>query len=152
MYLRTREPIGETLSNVAPEFQFGLGRCPVPTRDCSYPPLSVPPSLQGPSGEPGQILLGGVAKKVSLYHGFWTEFLIDRELDWHMHIQIPNSTKQTLIRHLRATGCNITAKNLEDVYSEHMVLDSPELMGDDPGNRLLGYRSADVSLAFRLSG
>jgi len=97
-------------------------------------------------------VLGGVARRVSLYHGFWTEFLIDRELDWHIHIRIPNSTKQTLINHLRTTGCNITDKNLEDVYSEHMVLDSPELMGDDPGTRLLGYRSADVSLPFRLGG
>jgi len=97
-------------------------------------------------------MLGGVARKVSLYHGFWTEFLIDRELDWHMHIQIPDSTKQTLTRHLKTGGCNITDKNLEDVYSEHMVLDSPELMGDDPGTRLLGYRSADVSLPFRLAG
>jgi hypothetical protein len=134
------------------ESHVGLGRCPVATHDCLYPPLSVPPSLRGPSGEPGQILLGGTAKKISLYHGFWTEFLIDRELDWHVHIDVPNSTKQTMITHLRATGCNVTNKHLEDVYSEHMVLDSPELMGDDPATRLLGYRSADLSLPFRLGG
>ena len=130
----------------------GLGACPVATSDCTYPPLSVPPNLRGPSGEPGQILLEGIAKKISLYHGFWTEFLIDRELDWHVHIDVPNSAKQTLITHLRATGCKVTDKNLEDVYSEHMVLDSPKEMGDDPGTRLLGFRSADVSLSLRLQG
>jgi len=150
--LRPTNSSAEDPSLAGEAIAAGLAECPAVTRDCSYPPLSVPPSLRSPSGEPGQILLGGVAKKVSLYHGFWTEFLIDRELDWHVHIDLPSSTKRTLITHLGAAGCRITAKNLEDVYSEHMVLDSAELKGDDPATRYLGYRSADVSLPFRLEG
>ena len=38
----------------------------------------------------------------------------------------------------------MTAKNLEDFYSEHMVLDSPNLFGDEPVTPLLGYRSAGM--------
>lgn len=152
MYILLNEGLGQARNHVLGASPVGLGKCPHYVGDCQYPVLSVPPSLRGPSGEPGQILLEGTAKKISLYHGFYTEFLQDRELDWHVHIDVPNSTKQTLITHLQATGCNITSKNLEDMYCELMVLDSPKTFGDDPATRLLGYRSADVSLPFGLRG
>jgi hypothetical protein len=139
---------------LCPSQSVGLSAAPVwpcggpPTQGCLFPKLSVPPSLQGPSGEPGQILLGGIAKKISLYHGFYEEeIFIDRELDWHIHIDVPKWMKDTLIAHLRSKGCIITNKYLEDVYSELMVLDSPNRIGPD-----LGYRSGDVSLALRLRG
>jgi hypothetical protein len=152
MYFRTNKAI-ETFQNATDfDTQVRLGLCPVSTKTCEYPAFTIPPSLRGPSGEQGQILLEGITKKISLYHGFWTEFDRDRELDWHVHIDLLKNAKQTLITHLRSQGCNITDKNLEDVYSEHMVLDSPNLMGDDPGTRQLGFRSADVSLALRLFG
>jgi hypothetical protein len=152
MYLLLNEGLGQTRRSALGASPLGLGKCPTYVGDCQYPLLSVPPSLRGPSGEPGQILLGGIAKKISLYHGFYTEFLQDRELDWHVHIDVPKDMKQTLVSHLRATGCEVTDKNLEDMYSELMVLDSPKTFGDDPATRLLGYRSADVSLPFGLRG
>ncbi|MGH7773677.1 MAG: hypothetical protein ACREQA_15740 [Candidatus Binatia bacterium] len=130
-----------------------LCSCPRAIGGCEYPLLPIPPSLRGPSGEPGQILLDGKATKITLYHGFYTEFLQDRELDWHVHIVLPKSTKDTLIAHLRAaTGCNVTDKDLEDFSSEHMVLDSPNEFVDDQAPPRLGYRSADVSLPLRLRG
>lgn len=129
-----------------------LAECPLPSKDCEYPQFIIPPSLQGPSGEKGQILLEGVTKKISLYHGFWTEFLRDRELDWHVHLNLLPQTKQTLMNYLKANGCVLLEKRFDDVYSEHMVVDSPNLMGDDPGTRQLGFRSADVTLPLRLFG
>lgn len=129
-----------------------LGECPIGSKDCEYPQFIIPPSLQGPSGEKGQIFLEGVTTKISLYHGFWTEFLRDRELDWHVHINLLPQTKQTLMNYLKANGCVLLEKRFADVYSEHMVVDSPNLMGDDPNTRQLGFRSADVSLPLRLFG
>lgn len=132
--------------------QDTLGECPIGRKTCEYPQFTIPPSLQGPSGEKGQILLEGVTNKISLYHGFWTDLERDRELDWHVHISLPPDTKQTLMNGLKNSGCVLTEQRFADVYSEHMVLDSPNLMGDDPGTRQLGFRSADVSLPLRLFG
>jgi len=152
MYVRTNQGIGSLANSADLATQVRLGACPVSTKTCEYPLFNIPPSLRSPSGEQAQILVEGIAKKISLYHGFWVEFDRDREMDWHVHLSLLKDTKQTLINHLRAQGCIITEKNLEDFYSEHMVLDSPNLMGDDPGSRQLGFRSADVSLALRLAG
>jgi hypothetical protein len=152
MYIQRSQRLFQPSTGGHSALHSTLSACPTKTVACEYPPFTIPPSLQSPSGEKGQILLEGITRKISLYHGFWTEFDRDREFDWHVHIDLLPDAKQQLITHLRANGCNITEKNLEDVYSEHMVLDSPNLMGDDPGTRQLGFRSADVSLALRLGG
>lgn len=88
-----------------------------------YAPLPVPPSHQGPSGEPGQILLDGIVQKITLFHG-----RVDDEADWHVFIR-PDRADWP-----------------QDMYCEIMVLDDFEtpFIGDDK------FFTADFSPAFRL--
>ena len=79
MYILLNEGVGQTRNHVLGASPVGLGKCPHYVGDCQYPVLSVPPSLRGPSGEPGQILLEGTAKKITLYHGFYTELSRSRD-------------------------------------------------------------------------
>lgn len=97
-----------------------------------YPPLPIPHVLRSPSGEPGQIELGGTADEVNVFHGGW-----DDELDWHIYIRLDAAQRRTLFRHLiehvniakeRAEPQGLfpplfTEQTLERVFCEWMVLD-----------------------------
>lgn len=89
-----------------------------------YALLPVPPDYAGPSGELGQILLNGIATRISVFHGE-----SDDEADWHVHIR-PDPEHWPM-----------------EMYCEIMVLDdfSTPFIGDDQ------FFSADFTLPFRLS-
>lgn len=98
-----------------------------------YPALPFPEKYQGPSGEPGQIILDGVVTKVELFHG-----TIDDELDWHDYIRLHSSVRQDLHSHvwnksyrfMSSEDClNDQNCELGDIYSEVMVIDERR---DDP--------------------
>ena len=160
MYFRTNVDTSRLQGAMDWESRVALGECPKSKSGCEYPGLSIPASLQGSSGEPGQIMLDGPAKKITLYHGWFADWSIrDRELDWHVYIDVSSSTKQSLLSQLLGTGCNLTPDRLREVYCELMVLDHPKLthalIESETGwtrEGELGYRSADVSIPFRLEG
>jgi hypothetical protein len=95
-----------------------------------YPPVPFPPQFRSPSGEPGQVLLGGNAVKTVLYHGS-----SDRELDWHIYIRPDNSTRAAITSHLNdhargaqcahigPSGCSPLLETDLKLYTEWMVLD-----------------------------
>ena len=102
----------------------------VPSND--YPPLPFPQDMRGPSGEPGQILLAGTARKVELFHGG-----TDDELDWHIFIEPRQGTRMRLLDHLLRHGKGATtahyqspsvfsplnSHDLAQAYCEWMVID-----------------------------
>ena len=106
-----------------------------------YPLLPIPPAYRSPSGERGQILLDGLAMKVSLFHG-----KVDDEADWHVYIDPQPSVWQTLGAYLRERGTQVSNADLGVMYCELMVCDRHR-------NPLFDefFDSADVTLAFRLS-
>jgi hypothetical protein len=112
------------------------------TSSGEYPELPVPPAYRGPSGEPGQILLDGIAMRVSVFHG-----RVDDELDWHVYIDPDPSVWQTMAPFLRSNGVKIRNHDLAHFYCEFMVLDKFQtpFLGDDK------FFSADVTEALRLS-
>jgi len=92
-----------------------------------YPPLPIPHALRSPSGELGQIELGGHTNKVEVFHGG-----TDDELDWHIHIRLDAAQQRTLFRHLiehvniakvAQSLWSFTEQTLERAYCEWMVLD-----------------------------
>ena len=126
-----------------------------------YPQLLVPENYRGPSGEPGQIMLEGIVKKIGLFHG-----RVQDEADWHVHIELLPKTKQDLQTFLWSRGYTfISSKdcdgeencNLKDIYSEVMVCDrhnSTSLISDILSIGLIAdeyFYSADFTLPFFLS-
>jgi hypothetical protein len=91
-----------------------------------YPPLPVPQKYQGRSGERGQIMLDGIVKSISAYHGE-----VDDEADWHVSISLPTNVTLDLQSGLLSTyssidrgDCNRSEScNLATIYSELMVCD-----------------------------
>lgn len=107
-----------------------------------YPPISVPARLMGPSGEPGQILLGGTCKEVSFFHGEK-----DDEADWHCGISLNDETIRELTTSLINDGfTKATRSHLCCLYSEIMVLNDYKITSDDD----LFY-PLDVDAPFMLS-
>jgi hypothetical protein len=110
----------------------------------NYPPIPMPNGLRGSSREATQILIGGEARKVTLFHG-----RVDNELDWHVYVSLDPRTRRELTAHLRrhARGAGgVTERDLDQLYCELMVLDASRepFIGDDR------FFSADVRRAFAL--
>lgn len=105
-----------------------------------YPPIAVPSRYAG-SGEPGQILLDGLAHKVALYYGWH-----DDELDWHVYLDVTAEVYRDLIAHLRGQHLDVESCDFE-VYSEVMTLDKYKKpwIGTDK------FYSADFTSSFLLS-
>lgn len=92
-----------------------------------YPPISVPSRLRGPSGEPGQILLGGTCKEVSFFHGEE-----DDEADWHCGIALDDATINDLRTTLISQGfVKATRSHLCCMYTEIMVVNDHINTDDD---------------------
>jgi hypothetical protein len=108
----------------------------------AYPLLPIHPKYRGPSGEPGQIMVGGRARKVTAFHG-----RSDDEADWHVYLDLAEDVRRDLAGTLREAHSGVPADVLEEFWSELMVLDdwSTPTFGDDQ------FFSADVSRAFRLT-
>ncbi len=56
-----------------------------------YPLVSIPPELQSPSGEHGQILVSGIINDISVFHGRGVG-----ELDWICSLTVPDSVKSSI--------------------------------------------------------
>ena len=108
----------------------------------AYPLLPVPSKYRGPSGENGQILLAGRARKVTAFHG-----RSDDEADWHVYLDLASDVRRDLITGLRGAGIETPNDAFERFWCELMVLDdwTKPTFGDDQ------FFSADVSRAFRLT-
>ena len=59
--------------------------------DCVFQKMPVPAQFRAPSGEEAQILLDGIAERVSLFMGSR-----DDELDWHVYPRLDEATKAAL--------------------------------------------------------
>jgi hypothetical protein len=59
--------------------------------DCVFQKMPVPTRFRSPSGEEAQILLDGIAERVSLFMGS-----SDDELDWHIYPRLDEATKAAL--------------------------------------------------------
>jgi hypothetical protein len=105
-----------------------------------YPLLPIPTAYRSPSGEEGQILLDGLVKKVSLFHGE-----SDDEADWHVYIRLHQDVKNRLTRFLKAADKRINYP-FDEIYSEIMVLDKYK---NSTFNEK--FYAADVTKALRLS-
>lgn len=105
-----------------------------------YPLLPVPPNFRSPSNERGQILLDGIVRKISLFHG-----RSDDEADWHVYIDLENHVSNSLKGYLETRGYKIRNR-INQIYSELMVLDFYD-------NSLFDEKffSADVTKPFLLS-
>ncbi len=124
-----------------------------PQLKSGYPPLPFPPQMRSPSGETGQIMVGGIVSNVAIFHGG-----NDEELDWHLYITLDPQTRSRLFRHLLDHGVGaktahyvggahlpLREDDLDRVYAEWMVLDGyRSSLRDDK------YFSADVTRALGL--
>jgi hypothetical protein len=108
-----------------------------------YPPLPFPRAYRSPSGTPGQIVLSGLARKVTLFHGEEAD-----EADWHVYIEVAPQTARDLSAHLRALRFNVGPSDFDTVYSEVMVVDRHRNIGFPSDEE---FTSADVTHAFRLA-
>jgi hypothetical protein len=108
----------------------------------SYPLLPIHPTYRSPSGERGQILVGGRAEKVTAFHGE-----SDDEADWHVYLRLAPDVRRDLTAALRQEGIDVSVDAFERFWCELMVLDdwTKPTFGDDR------FFSADVSRAFRLT-
>lgn len=107
-----------------------------------YPLISVPERLKGPSGEPGQILLGGTCKELSFFHGE-----TDDEADWHCGISLNDETIRELSTSLINSGfTKATRSHLCCIYSEIMTLDDYKNTAHDEF-----FYPLDVDAPFMLS-
>lgn len=114
-----------------------------------YPSLPVPQKYQGRSGERGQIMLDGVVKSITVFHGS-----SDDEADWHVFISLPTTVTQDLQSRLSGAyssldrdACNGSEScNLGSIYSEIMVCDRHESTLSDEF-----FYSADFTLPYLLS-
>jgi hypothetical protein len=115
--------------------------CLSPSYADGYPALAVPPAYAGPAGESGQILLDGIVKKVSVFHGRSAD-----EADWHVYIDIPVEASRDLSSYLRPQGVIVSADKLDVIYSEIMSLDKYDRGWFDDK-----FYSADFTPAFLLA-
>src|SRR3712207_1396072 len=69
--------------------------------DCKYSKVRVPANFRGPAGEEAQILVDGIARRISLFMG-----KKDWELDWHIYLDLPDQVEDRLRRvgHLHRDG------------------------------------------------
>jgi hypothetical protein len=109
-----------------------------------YPPIPMPNRFRAPAREAAQIQVAGEARQVTLFHG-----QSDDELDWHVYVSLEPEDRREITRHLRnhARGASgVTERNLDQLYSELMVLDASDkpIFGDDQ------FRSADIGRALAL--
>ncbi len=130
---------------------LGLGLATPSNVPAQYPPLPVPPGYQGPSREPGQIMLDGTVRKISLQHGRLAD-----EDDWHVYIDLDAKATQDLRSYLWTRNYALISSddclkkancNLDKIYCEVMVLDKyvKPTLGDDK------FYSADFTLPLLLS-
>jgi hypothetical protein len=114
-----------------------------------YPRVPVPPEFRGPSGEPGQIMLDGMVKSLTAFHGD-----VDDEADWHVTIALVGTVRGRLRDILKSTyssmpndDCDRTEScNLATIYSELMVCDRHKSTTFDEF-----FYSADYTLPYLLS-
>ncbi len=114
-----------------------------------YPPVPVPLKYQGRSGERGQIVLDGIVKKITVFHGD-----VDDEADWHVSIVLPTDVANDLQAGFGSTyssmdrGACVRSEscNLATIYSELMVCDRHQSTTFDEF-----FYSADFTLPYLLS-
>lgn len=77
---------------------------------CAYQKMPVPLEHRAPSGEEAQILIDGIAERVTLFMG-----QTDWELDWHIYPRLDASVRDQLAR--------IGTLNHDTLFCEFMVVD-----------------------------
>lgn len=111
-----------------------------------YPLLSIPSAYVSPSKEKGQILLDGLVKNVTLFHGHNAD-----EVDWHIYISLSDKIKNDLTNSAKKEFSKIT-HDFNEIYSELMVIDDYRNLSplENPPFGDEKFYSADVTKPFLL--